>query len=187
MTDSSISKLDQYALVAFLAKQVGGANRRLGKKALQKNVHLIQELGGVDAGYHFSFYTYGPYSTGLAGDLDVVAMMGGVKVTYNVSDNYYLIEPGAATDHMIRKGQEFIDKNRKAIDQVLQTFGDRLAKDLELVSTAAYLRRHAPAGEFENEVKLAERVKALKPKYTEQEILTAIREVRAFLATRRAV
>jgi len=173
MTDNTISKRDQYALIALLANQVGGAGRRLGKKALQKNVHLIQELGGVDAGYHFSFYTYGPYSAGLAGDLDVVAAMGGAKVTYNASDNYYLIESGAATDHMIAKGQEFIDRNRIAIDQVLQAFGDRLAKDLELVSTIAYLRRHAPPGEFENVGKLAAHVKALKPKYSENEIATS--------------
>jgi hypothetical protein len=64
MTNSSISKFDQYALIALLAKRVGGADRRLGKKAIQKNVHLIQELGGVDAGYRFSFYTYGPSLAG---------------------------------------------------------------------------------------------------------------------------
>lgn len=186
MTDNPISKRDQYALIALLANQVGGAGRRLGKKALQKKVHLIQELGGVDAGYHFSFYTYGPYSTGLAGDLDVVAAMGGAKVIYNASDNYYLIEPAVATDHMIAKGQGFIDRNRTAINQVLHTFGARLAKDLELVSTIAYLRRHAAPGEFESDGRLAAHVKALKPKYSENEIATAIREVKSFLAERRA-
>lgn len=185
MTDNPTSKRDQFALIALLANQVGGTGRRLGKKALQKNVHLIQELGGVDAGYRFSFYTYGPYSTGLAGDLDVVAAMGGAKVTYNASDNHYLIEPGAAADHMIAKGQGFIDKNRAAIDRVLRTFGDRLAKDLELVSTIAYLRRHAPSGEFDSDAKLCAHVKALKPKYSENEIAMAIGEVKSFLAERR--
>jgi uncharacterized protein YwgA len=187
MSNNQVSKRDQYALIALLANQVGGAGGRLGKKALQKNIHLIQELGGVEAGYRFSFYTYGPYSTGLAGDLDVVAAMGGANVTYNASDNYYLIEPGAATEHMIEKGREFIDRNRTAIDHVLRTFGDRMAKDLELVSTIAYLRRHAPSGEFESDGRLAGLVRALKPKYSDIEIATAIREVKSFLADRRAV
>jgi len=186
MTNSSISKFDQYALIALLAKRVGGADRRLGKKAIQKNVHLIQELGGVDAGYRFSFYTYGPYSSGVAGDLDVVAALGGAKITYNSSDNYYLIEPGAETDHLIQKGRTFIERNRAAIERVLETFGGRLAKDLELVSTIAYLRRHASAGKFENNKKLAAHVKALKPKYTDKEIAKAIEEVRGFLTAEEA-
>ena len=53
-------KIDQYALVAFLIDQA--AQSQLGKKALQKKVHLIHEMGGVDTGYRFSFYTYGPFS-----------------------------------------------------------------------------------------------------------------------------
>jgi uncharacterized protein YwgA len=186
MSDNPISKRDQHALIALLADHAAGAGQRLGKKALQKSVHLIQELGGVDAGYHFSFYTYGPYSSSLAGDLDVVAAMGGATIAYNASDNYYLIEPGAETGHTIAKGQGFIDRNRAAIDRVLRAFGDRKAKDLELVSTIAYLRRHAPPGEFDSDARLAAHVKALKPKYSENEIATAIGEVKCFLAERRA-
>ena len=48
-------KIDQYALVAFLIEQAERSNQQLGKKALQKKVHLIQELGGIDTGYRFSF------------------------------------------------------------------------------------------------------------------------------------
>ena len=91
MTEA-IRKTDQYALVAFLIDQAKRGRQQLGKKALRKKVHLVQELGGVDAGYRFSFYTYGPYSVDLAGDLDVVAKSGGAMVHYSRSDNYYLIE-----------------------------------------------------------------------------------------------
>lgn len=182
MTNNSITKFDQYALIALLAKQVGGANGRLGKKAIQKNVHLIQELGGVDAGYRFSFYTYGPYSSDLAGDLDVVATLGGAEITYYSSDNYCLIGPGAKTDHLIEKGRRFIERNQAEIDRVLVAFGGRLAKGLEFVSTIVYLRRHASTGKFENDEKLAAHVKALKPKYHDIEIATAIGEVKGFLA-----
>lgn len=184
MTTDTIAKSDQYALIARIAKNLGGGNRRFGKKALQKIVHLIQELGGVDAGYRFSFYTYGPYSIGLAGDLDVVEALNAVSVIYNSVDNYYLIGPGPENDHMIEKGKRFFDKNQAAINRVLETFEGRLAKDLELVSTVAYLRRHAPAGEFADDTKLSVRVKALKPKYTENQISKAIDEVRNFLASK---
>jgi uncharacterized protein YwgA len=182
MTESRVSNLDRYALIAWLAKQLGGDSHRLGKKALQKIVHLIQELGDVDFGYRFSFHTYGPYSSELAGDLDVVAAIGGVKVTYNSSDNYYLIHPGTATDSVIDKGNSFVQANRAGIDKVLKLFGGRLAKELELVSTITYLRRHTPRSEFEDDVILTARVKALKPKYNAAQIEKAIAEVKTFLA-----
>lgn len=175
-------KKDQYALVAFLIHEAAAAGQQLGKKALQKKVHLIQELGGVGTGYRFSFYTYGPYSGSLAGDLDVVANSGGAKISYNSADNYYLIEPGDHTDRIIEKGQAFVGANRTAIDKVLTTFGDRLAKDLELFSTIAYLRRHASKVEFDDNKKLAKHVKDLKPKYSDKEIERAIAEVKDFLS-----
>ncbi len=183
MSNGAATTAGQYALIAFLAKRFGGP--RLGKKALQKSVHLLQELGGVDAGYRFSFYTYGPYSSTLAGDLDIVAMRGGAKVSYNATDNYYAIEATPETEGVIARGQEFIDRHRTRIDRVLDRFGGRTAKDLELVSTIVYLRRHAPAGIFDDDAKLIERVRNLKPKYSDAEITTAIREVREFLTTDR--
>lgn len=175
-------KIDQYALVAFLIRQAEQIPQQLGKKALQKKVHLIQEFGGVDTGYRFSFYTYGPYSASLAGDLDVIENSGGAKVSYISSDNHYLIDPGEHTDRMIEKGKKFIEQNRAAIDKVLAAFGSRTAKGLELVSTIAYLRRHAPQEEFEDSEKLARHARALKPKYSKTEVERAIAEVKDFLS-----
>lgn len=175
-------KTDQYALVAFLIEKAAQAHQNLGKKALQKKVHLIQELGGVDTGYSFPFYTYGPFSAGLAGDLDVIAHSNGAKICYIASDNQYLIEPGERAGQMIEKGRAFVDGNRTTIDRVLAAFGGRSAKSLELVSTVAYLRRHKPQDEFEDNEKLAKHVKDLKPKYSEEEVRKAIAEVKEFLS-----
>ena len=175
-------KIDQYAFVAFLIDQAAQSQKQLGKKALQKTVHLIQEMGGVDTGYRFSFYTYGPFSVNLAGDLDVIANSGGAKISYDAWDNHYQIDPDEHTNRMIERGRKFIEKNKKTIERVLKTFGDRSAKDLELVSTIAYLRRHAPNEEFEDNCKLAKHVKSLKPKYSETEVEKAISEVKDFLS-----
>ena len=175
-------KIDQYALVAFLIKQAMQSRQQLGKKALQKKVHLIQELGGIDTGYRFSFYTYGPYSVSLAGDLDVVANSGGARIRYISSDNQYLIQPSEHTDRMIEKGQNFFEHNQAAIDRVLAAFGNRIAKDLELVSTIAYLHRHARQEEFEDDGRLAKHVMALKPKYSQRQVENAIAEVKGFLS-----
>ena len=175
-------KIDQYALVAFLIEQAERSNQQLGKKALQKKVHLIQELGGIDTGYRFSFYTYGPYSVSLAGDLDVIANSGGAKVRYISWDNHYLIDPDEHTSRMIERGRKFFEKYQVDIDKILAAFGNRTAKGLELVSTIAYLRRHASKDKFEDNEALAKHVRALKPKYSEAEIERAIAEVKDFLS-----
>ena len=83
---------------------------------------------------------------------------------------------------MIERGQKFIAENKRAIEGVLNTFGDRSAKYMELVSTIAYLRRHAPKEEFEDNRKLAEHVRSLKPKYSETEVERAISEVKDFFS-----
>ena len=174
-------KTDQYALVAFLIDQAAQANQELGKKALQKKVHLIQELGGVDSGYRFSFHTYGPYSANLAGDLDVIANSGGASIRYDSSGNRYRIGTGESTSRIVEMGKDFIEAIRPAIEKVLDTFGRRSAKGLELVSTIAYLHRHLPEEEFLDNERLAERVKNLKPKHSTAEVGMAIEEVRDFL------
>lgn len=175
-------KTDQYALVAFLIDHAAQANLELGKKALQKKVHLIQELGGVESGYRFSFYTYGPYSRNLAGDLDVIANSGGAIVSYDSFDNRYQIGAGEFTSQMMDMGKEFVEANRSSIEKVIDTFGRRSAKGLELISTIAHLHRHLPEKEFQDDERLAERVAKLKPKYSESEIGNAIGEVRDFLS-----
>ena len=93
MTDT-VRKAYQYALISLLIKEAETKGQRLGKKALQKKVHLIQDLAGIDAGYRFSFYTYGPYSSQLSGDLDAVANSGGANIYYDRLENFYLITGG---------------------------------------------------------------------------------------------
>ena len=175
-------KADQYALIAFLIRKAEKAGQILGKNALQKKIHLIQALAGVDTGYRSSFYTYGPYSSSLAGDLDVVANSGGAKIQYVRKDNRYLIEPNERTDRMIEKGKDYICENQAGIDRVLETFGGRMAKDLELVSTIAYLHQHTQPDNFQDEAKLVKHVRDLKPKYSNMQVKQAIAEVRGFLS-----
>jgi uncharacterized protein YwgA len=184
MISDSMSPFDRYALIALIAERLGGPGQKLGKKALQKTVHLIEELAGGATGYRFSFHTYGPYSHDLEGDLGNAARFGGVVMTYNEA-NYYLIAPGPKTGEMIAHGRAFLERNRRAIDRVIRTFGGRTAKGLELVSTIVFLRAHDRPETFADDAKLVARVKGLKPTYSEPEIRAAIGEVRDFLASER--
>ena len=175
------SKADQYALVAYLIVKSERDNSPLDKKALQKKVHLIQELGSVNTGYIFSFYTYGPYSASLAGDLDVIANNGGAEVRYCSSANRYEIKSGNHIDKMRTRGQQFIKTNEAAIGRVLEAFDNGLANELELVSTIAYLYRQLQHDVFKDSKRLLEHVMKLKPRYSEAKVSHAIKDVQDIL------
>ncbi|MGQ0663831.1 MAG: hypothetical protein ACT4P2_09630, partial [Pseudomonadota bacterium] len=58
---------------------------------MQKLVYLIQEIGGVPAGYRYAFYTYGPYSRDLEGDLGIVQSLKGIAIIYDEGSNSFNI------------------------------------------------------------------------------------------------
>jgi uncharacterized protein YwgA len=184
MATRQVTDWDQYALIAWIVSRLARGDRPPGKKALQKIVHLIAELAGVSAGYRFRLYSYGPYSSDLASDLDVTRGFGGVEITYDAADNTFAITPGKQNEVLIGKGRAFLEGNMGKMDRVLKVFGGRLAKDLELTSTIAYLRRHEPEL-LADDTRLAARVRDLKPQYSDVQIKTAIEEVRAFVAGER--
>ena len=70
----------RYALIAELAKRFEPVSRQFGKTALQKLVYFLQTIYGVDCGYAYEFYSYGPFASQLLNDLDLVAHFGGVSV-----------------------------------------------------------------------------------------------------------
>lgn len=163
---------NDYGLVAHIAQRLGGA-QNLGKTKLQKLVYLLRELKGVQVGYDFRFYNYGPYSDGLSGDLGYLQSLGGVKVTYDPGVNMYDIVAGDKAGVLEGKAAEFLRENREALDDVINQFGRRQAKDLELISTIVFVAKSG----LRQEGELVKKVKELKPKFTESEITAALSEL----------
>lgn len=52
-------------------------------------IFLLQRSFGVDCDYSYTLYTYGPYSSDVSRDLDVVAGLGGAQVNYDSSFTGY--------------------------------------------------------------------------------------------------
>lgn len=152
------------ALVAYLAEKCGPSGN-LGKKAAQKYVHILTSLSRRSFGYDFSFYTYGPFSRELASDLDLLAAGGVISVTYDSSDNAYSITATQKTTNLVR---ELPSSARDIADQVWMRFSGRTAKQLELISTILFV--HDEEGLKINSDAMTDRVKALKPKYTTEEV-----------------
>jgi len=172
----------RYALIAELAKRLEDKSPQFGKTALQKMVYILQDVYGIDCGYDFELYTYGPFTSQLLQDLDLVEHMGGVSIRPVLSSTGgYEIQPGKQADLLREKGADFLNDRRvsKAISSLADEFGDLWAKDLELRSTIVYVERdHRRQGKRLSSDEIIHVVKQVKPKFTEMEIREAVEEMK---------
>jgi uncharacterized protein YwgA len=168
-----------YGLIAYIAQRLH-AQRNLGKTKLQKLVYLMKELEAVPVDHGFRFYNYGPYSDELTNDLDFVSSLGGVKIDYNESFNAYEIAAGENADKLITKAQDFLTAHQQAIDLILDEFGRKQAKDLELIATVIYARnKNNQTNLVENEDDMIDTVAELKPKFSRSKIKSAMGELKS--------
>lgn len=173
---------DQHALIAWLAKDFGG-RRELGKTAVQKLVHILDEGFGVSTGYSFILYTYGPFSRDLAGDLDVVRALKGVVIDYVPDENKYLISAGETNERILARASEYLTCLSPDLSELKANFFDKKPRYLELFSTLLFLKMRKPS--ILN-AELVRQLRAIKPKYDEEETLSALGDLSDFLERRSA-
>lgn len=166
---------EKYGLITYLAKKVAEFNIQFGKTSLQKIIYILQEIYNVNVGYNYIFYNYGPYSAELANDLDYVAALNGVEVSW-VSSGGYSIKPDTDTDSFIEKSEAFLEKNKDSINEAINEFGQYTAKELELRATIIYLIREYNDSITEKE--LIKQVNELKPYFSLDKIEYTIKELK---------
>jgi uncharacterized protein YwgA len=173
---------DQHALIVWLAKNFG-ERRELGKTAVQKLIHILDEGFGVSTGYSFMLYTYGPFSRDLAGDLDVVRALKGVVIEYVSDENKYLISAGETNERILARASEYLTCLSPDLIELKASFFDKKPRYLELFSTLLFLRMRKPSS---SSAELVRQLRAIKPKYDEQETLSAWDDLSDFLKQRSA-
>lgn len=171
---------EKYALVAYIVKSYAERGS-LGKKALQKIVHLLSEIYGISSGYRFQLYTYGPFSRELQGDIDILDSMGVIEVKFDGAKNGYQISPTPNTDILIKKHSDFLDGLKLPITSALDRFGDKLAKTLELSSMLVFIIKHKMVDDIQNDVAVISKFMEVKPHYQKEDIIAGLKEVRALL------
>lgn len=114
----------------------------LGKTAIMKSIFILQQVYKVPLGYDFEIYTYGPYSSDvteiiqLAADLDAITID---TVLFPPGHLGYELKPTAKTSRLVEAEQDFVMIHDDSITEVIQLFGDKTAKELELSSTIIYV------------------------------------------------
>ena len=165
------------AVIAYLAEK----QPRMGRTALMKLWYFMQALKDVALGYNFTLYAYGPFDSDVLADLDFCEAVEAVRsevVQYPTGHGYEILpgkNPGAAKD----LAREFLGKHRTDIDWLVQQFGGLPAGILELLSTIVYTDREAVRDEETlSEVELARRVRDVKPRFPEDQIMKHIARLR---------
>jgi uncharacterized protein len=176
---------DRYAVIVEFAERLQKKGMNLGKTALQKHVYFLQTLFGIDCGYEFTLYTYGPFSSDLLSDLDVVDQMGGVDAEYDPSVSGYRIQPGQNAADIKKLAKPFIETASKAIDEVINNFGSFNARELELRATIVYAEKELEdSSRSVEEGDLVKAVRELKPYFSDVTVRNAIEKLseKGFLA-----
>ena len=154
--------LERTSVIGELARQKQG---QLGKTAVMKLLHLLQDGLNVPLGYRFTLYNYGPYDSNVMSDIDFAESLHRVAVDYQGPDQGYRITAGNMRGALSKNVEEKLRK-------LMTDFGAMNARELELRSTLLFLSR-----DFVGDL-LIGRLRELKPKYSEYEVQGAVKDLK---------
>lgn len=166
-----------YALIIYLAGRADEIN--LGKTKLQKLIYFLKAVKNLPLEYSYRFYTYGPYCDELAGDLSYLSAIGALEISFDTNRFGYAVREGKHADMFRNKAEWFFKKHQQDIDDVVQKFMGKNAREMELLSTILYLTYNEQQCR-ENRDSLLERAKDLKPQFAPAEIEAGIDQLISF-------
>lgn len=167
--------LRRVAFMVEIASRKQGLQSRLGKTAVQKLLYLLQAGTGVQLGYRFDIYTYGPYDSAVMRDIDYAAWTRMLSVKYE-GDMGYEITPGPDAGVLEGYRQAIREEVGEKLERVFAHFGKSSASELELRATVLYVAKDEPSLS-DNE--LIARVSGLKPRFDSAQIAGALEDLRA--------
>lgn len=163
------TQLLSYGLLALFAKLSARRHFSLGRTKVQKLVFLLNELMGIDSGYKFHFYTYGPFSSELAGDIDYLDRINVLKVEEISGGEGYLVTAGSQAEKVEKMVQDRLAALSGDVEKIVDEFGACSARDLEMIATLIFVIKYDP--KFSGDIgELIVKAKELKPKFSENEI-----------------
>jgi len=147
-----------------------------------KLFYFLQELKGVQLGYDFRLFNYGPFDSEVLSDLSSACGHETVveKIVLYGRGYGYDISPGANGEKVSRSLAESDANVAQKVDEVIQEFGSCSAGELELRSTILFVDREViQTHTTEKGSDLAEKVRRIKPHFSEPMILSRITEMKA--------
>lgn len=165
-----LKRLGAVAQAVYLGNQKGIV---VGHTLLQKLLYFLQQAKGVDLGYRYRLYHYGPYCHEVWADLTYLEDVGAVTITASPSRFGYHICPEETIEALLH----FADREiRNKMIELLDVLGHRSVRDLECLATAHYVCGSLMQGREEPDrlwPAVRDAVLALKPHLGEHEVRAA--------------
>lgn len=133
------------ALIGYMIESMSKEypSKQIGKTIVQKIFYLLTHEGIVK--FNYSMYHYGPYSSGVSGELNFAESTGIVDIKW-VEDKGYFIYPTEKLKHFESLLNE---KEKQAVDGLVKRFGIFNAIELSLIATACYLKENFGISDLE--------------------------------------
>lgn len=168
---------ERLAFITEIAKR----DANIGKTGMMKLLYLLQEIYGVPFGYDFEIYTYGPYCQTVMSDLEYAEFADYIKVspiTYPTGISGYQISANTDSEKILCDEAGLISQYGEEINQVIASFGDKTAKELELYSTIVFVSASYSNNAWENtKEEICSTVRKIKPHFAAEIILSAYEDL----------
>ncbi|NJL27777.1 MAG: hypothetical protein HC897_07705 [Thermoanaerobaculia bacterium] len=168
---------------AFILYLIDGLRRRdswCGETHVQKTVFFLQELDGIDLGFNYILYKYGPFSFDLRDQLSYLRADRLIELDIQ--------EPYGPRFRLTDSGRRVVSRYSSSLEPsraALEGAADRLASDnvatLERYATALYLWRHWQQ-ETPTSSEVVKRLVEVKPHVSHEQAKDAVEKVQAWVA-----
>jgi hypothetical protein len=171
---------------AVLTRFVGALRERGswgGETHIQKATYFLQELLGVQFGFRFVLYWYGPFSFDLRDEL--TGLRSDELLTLHPQDPYGpSYKPTERASYIQSLFEKTLDEYRERIDFVADQLGAQGVKSLERLATGYYVTKELPSATVEVR---ADRLTKIKPHVSNEDAVAAIQMVDTMITQSKAL
>lgn len=176
--------LQRAAVVFSLIDALSAAGSWCGETHIQKSTYFLQQLYGVDLGYAFVLYKYGPYSFDFHDDLQ--SWRGDDLLRVEIRNAY---GPSILPNKPGEKIKDLYPKTLRQytahIRMVAEKLGPLRVSRLERLATALYVTEEE--GTDSSVAIRAARITGLKPHVSKEDAACAVQEVDALIRDARTL
>lgn len=148
----------------------------VGRIRVQKIFYLLEKLG-LNGGFRFSYYHYGPYSETLAQEMDFAEILDGAieeeleTTPFGATYSIYKLNPKNAGELPAAVGDIPLEEARRYI----KSMKARTSVAIELAATAYWLAREEKVSDWRKELQIRKATKATAQNVSEA--LALLRDV----------
>ena len=144
---------------------------KVGTTFIQKTIYVLQNWLGWNLNYNFKLHYYGPYSSDLSDDLNVLNELGLIEMVFN-GRSYDI----SITSEGLRFTGEHLEAyipNQTQIERAISLVGKEDVRNMELIGTILYFAELS-----NNDSEITELVNTVKPHFPDDTIKGSIKFLR---------